>query len=283
MAKPFLKWAGGKRSLAQVLTKLIPEGWFETRRDYHEPFLGGGAIFFEMHNSIGKAWLSDSNAQLINAYSQVKRDARAIMSVLDRWKSDEETYYVVRDDLKTLKDCDPAALAARFIYLNKTCFNGLHREGPKGFNVPWGRKPGAKTYEIETLEAASKALGKAKIWACDFKDAFVSVASGALVYIDPPYVPKTKSSFTRYSGESFGYKDHERLRDAVHLLAKRAWVVLSNADSPWVRDAYGDFQINFVKGRRSIGAKSETRKTEDDVIVVAGPGLKPKRRTLDAR
>jgi len=223
--KPFLLWAGGKRSLLPQLLPLFPK----TFSTYHEPFLGGGAVAFEL--APGRANLSDSNAQLMNAYKAVRDDVDGLIAILKGHPAvDEDFYYWIRA-LKP-EDLTPTTQAARFIYLNRTCFNGLHRQNRAGqFNVPWGKRANPIICDEPTLRACSAFLQNKLLNKCDFETASSYVLEGDACYFDPPYHKETATSFTSYTAEGFGPEDQERLRDMALKLARRGVnVALSNSN-----------------------------------------------------
>lgn len=263
--RPFIKWAGGKR---QVLPQYLP--FFpEDVCTYYEPFLGGGAIFFHLQPS--KAVLTDINAELVNVY-QCVRDAVADIIVLLREHQKhhgKEYYYSVR--------ANPGATslerAARFLYLNKTCFNGLYRENSKGhFNVPMGRYKKPAICNPELLCAASHALQSTAIALESFENILNrSFHADDLVYFDPPYHPiSLTSNFTSYNRYAFRTEDQIRLRETFAELARRGIrVMLSNSDCPFIRDLYEGFNIHTIQASRSINSKCERRGKITELLITS--------------
>lgn len=263
--KPFVKWVGGKTQLLPQLLERVPK----SLGTYYEPFLGGGALFFALKPE--RAVLSDVNPHLINAYRGVRDRYRAIVSCLLEHEHlhSEEHYY---EERAKLNEGSGYERAARFIYLNKACFNGLWRENRKGeMNVPIGRQKSLKICDEDTLNLCSAALNCADtgIYCGDFE--IVSNAKpGAFVYFDPPYVPlKPTKSFTTYSAGGFGKTEHERLRDlSMALKSRGVHVMLSNSSAPFVYELYGkDFTIDEVDARRSVNSDGTGRGKVKEVII----------------
>jgi DNA adenine methylase len=270
--RPFLKWAGGKGQLLPELLPRLPA----TFGAYHEPFVGGGALFFELFSAgrLGRALLSDRNPGLIDVYTAIRDDVAGVIAALRRHRNDSDHFYAVRA-------LDPAALspvarAARSIFLNKTCFNGLWRENASGrFNVPFGRNANPTICDEPNLRAVSRALAAAELRVADFAEVADRAAPGDLVYFDPPYVPvSASSSFTAYHKEPFGPPQQEALRDVFGALAARGvHVVLSNSDVPFVRELYADFRIDRIEATRSINCRADRRGAVGEVVVRGGPGV----------
>lgn len=272
---PFLKWAGGKDRQADLILGLFPEYIGAT---YHEPFLGAGAVFLAARRSgfSGPAVLSDLNSDLIDCWAEVASNPEQIMEWLDAQPTDEKTYFRIRAMNST--KLDPIVRAARFIYLNRTCFNGLYRLGPDFkdasrlvFNVPWGKNPKAKLYDRDNLEAVARSIVGLKVTfnGCSFRTALESVRRGDLVYFDPPYVPIKKTSFTRYTGSEFGYAEQEELAaEFDRLVDLGARVILSNAKTPWVVDRFRRYEIHTVNAARSIAADGGRRAPVPEVLIV---------------
>lgn len=253
---PIIKWAGGKRSLLASIVSLFPK--VDT---YAEPFLGGGAVFFEMWNQkkLTNAVLSDSNKELMDMYRGVKSNPNEVIAYLKEHKNSPEDYYRVRS-------LDPSSLplaerSARTIYLNRCGFNGLYRVNKKGlFNVPFGKYENPPICNSAAILAASEALQCATLFNGDFEEVteFLNPRDGA--YFDPPYVPLTETSFTSYTLGGFSYTDHLRLKDiAQSLKDRKIHVVLSNSDTPEVRGLYKGWDLTEVKVRRSINSNGAGR------------------------
>jgi DNA adenine methylase len=263
---PFLKWAGGKGQLLGQLTEYLPKG-FGT---YYEPFLGGGALFF--HLLPERAVLSDLNAELIQVYKSVREDPNGLMAALDKYRSrpvTEDYFYKVRQqDPRELSNLDRAA---RAVFLNKTCFNGLYRVNSKGeFNVPFGHYRNPAFYVAENIQAASAALKGAELWAVDFREACKRPRRGDFVYFDPPYQPlTTTAAFTDYTREGFGEADQRDLAEVFRELDKRGcMVMLSNSTTPMLRDLYREFKSVTLKAKRAISCKGNGRGAIDELLIM---------------
>jgi len=264
-AKPFIKWAGGKRQLLEELTLGLPA--FE---NYHEPFLGGGALFFmlEAMNKVKTAYLSDSNEELINAYTVIKNDVFGLMAELasPMYINDETAYYKIRASKPTSK----TERAARFIYLNKTAFNGLYRVNSKDkFNVPFGRYGNPKILDSENLLLVHRALQKDELCCGDFTCVLKNAKRGDLVYFDPPYFPISKTSnFTSYTKDSFLEDGQFRLMKTFKALDSRGcYVMLSNSYSDFISDIYDEFEQEVVRANRMINCKGDKRGKINELIV----------------
>jgi DNA adenine methylase len=263
-ARPFLKWAGGKTQLLGELLSRFPE----TFNRYHEPFLGGGAVFFALQPK--RAVLSDINPDLIAAYQAIRDDVDAVMRHLHRHRADPEHFYKVRA-LKTNR-MKAAARAARIIYLNRTCFNGLYRVNQRGqFNVPYGRYANPKICNRDNLLAVANTLKSAVLRNQSVLNIARQVRRNDLVYFDPPYDPVSlTASFTGYTRGGFGREAQERLAKLFLRLAERGvHVVLSNADTPFVRQLYRGCRIERVMARRAINSRADRRGVVGEVIVTA--------------
>jgi DNA adenine methylase len=271
---PFLKWAGGKRRLAQHLAALCPSG---TER-YVEPFLGSGALFLYLAQTRQgfQALLSDSNEELVNVYRCVRDDVGDLVSALREherryYRNPEKHYYRVRDGLNTH---DKVGRAARMIFLNKTCYNGLYRVNRSGrFNVPHGTYVRPAICSKEALLAASKILNRdgISIKKSDYASATAACRVGDFVYFDPPYLPLTKTaSFTDYTSESFGYEQHVALaREFRRLAGMGCTVVLSNSDSDRIRELYEGFDVQTVETSRSINCCTSRRTGHTELVVTS--------------
>ena len=262
----FVKWAGGKTQLLPQLDYLLPENF----KDYYEPFLGSGAFFFYLEQERGcKAFLSDINGELINTFEVVKKKPKALASLLSKHKSQHsnEHYYAVRKVNPI--DLSKVERAARFIYLNKSCFNGLYRVNSKGkFNVPIGSYKNPSIFSEENLLSASKLLQKAKLKTASFECVLVTAKKGDFVYFDPPYYPIKKTSFTSYTKEAFGEKEQRKLVRVFKKLDKRGcFVMLSNSDAPFIRELYTGFKQKIVKARRAINCNGADRGRINELVV----------------
>lgn len=264
--RPVLKWAGGKGRLLPELQARLPDS-FAT---YHEPFIGGGALFFTLagQGRLGRARLSDANPSLIDVYLALRDDVDAVIAHLREHAYERERYYRVRA-------LDPATLtlperAARIIYLNKTCYNGLYRENRRGqFNVPFGRYKNPTICDEPNLRAAARALQGADIARQHFSTVLDHARPGDFVYFDPPYHPLSPTAnFTAYDRHGFGPDDQRRLRDVFAALAGRGVrAMLSNSDTPFVRELYGGFRVDQVYVARAVNSKANGRGKVAEVIV----------------
>jgi DNA adenine methylase len=262
-AQPFLKWAGSKRYLLPEILPRLPKK-IET---YYEPFVGGGAVFFALaaEKRFRRAVLSDLNEELTEVYLAVRDDLEELTRRLKAHagKHSEEFYYKVRAARGSYGP-------ARFIYLNRTCFNGLFRVNRKGeFNVPFGRYTNPMICNEKALDAASETLQGTNIHNVDFEAAVEDTRRGDVVYFDPPYVPvSVTSNFTAYSREGFGPEAQERLRDCAQRLVKRGvHVLLSNSDTPFVRKLYQGFKIEEVQAPRRVNSKGAKRGNVGELLI----------------
>ncbi len=264
-AAPFLKWVGGKRSIIGELKNRLPK----EMNDYWEPFVGGGALFFEIQPK--KAHLSDANLDLTITYKVIQKDVGKLIEVLKKHQKlhCEEYYYRVRNrhDLE-----DPIEVAARMIYLNKTCFNGLYRVNKKGeFNTPMGKSAtGSLTSGIlreENLRSCNKALKHAII---EYKDyTAIEPGAGDFVYFDPPYHPVNGTSFTAYAGD-FTEKDQSNLADfCKDLHRKGVKFMLSNSNTEYIRGLFTSniFKIAIVNAPRNVNCKPNGRNPVEEVLI----------------
>lgn len=275
-ARPLLKWAGGKSRLLKQLSELMPDG---VDRGYAgrlvEPFVGGAAMFLWLKPQ--RALLGDSNNALIELYWAVKEKPEDLVEALDRYQElphDQDTFY----EQRALEPENPVERAARLIYLNKNCFNGLYRLNKAGkFNVPFGRyKAKPKLYDRDNLFSVSERLQSADLKQASFEETLGDVEPGDFVYLDPPYYPlSSTSSFTGYTGAGFSHQDQVALRDAVYDLHCRtggeAKIMLSNSIAPALLELYesvDEFRIHRVTAVRAVGAKQSSRGTIEEIAVV---------------
>jgi DNA adenine methylase len=276
-AKPFLKWAGGKTQLLAPVAARLPE---RIEGTYFEPFLGGGAVFFHLRAEgrlRGAVRLSDANPLLVAAFVAVRDEPDAVIAHLEEHRARHAAdarrhYYAVRAD----EPATPAARAARLLYLNKTCYNGLWRVNSKGrFNVPIGRYARPSILDEPNLRAASAALAGTSIRCEPFEKALAKATGGDVAYLDPPYEPlNTTSSFTAYTAARFGRDDQERLADACRRLAARGGTfLLSNSDHRFLRDLYRarGFLVETVSARRAINSVAGKRGAVKELLVRPGP------------
>jgi DNA adenine methylase len=269
-AAPVLKWAGGKRRLLRQYEPHFPTEF----GSYFEPFFGGGAVFFWLFNQgllrDTQTLLNDVNPELVNFYSVLRNDCESLIERLHahRRRHGEEYYY----DTRRKKPRLPVTRAARLMYLNRTCFNGLYRVNSKGqFNVPMGRYKNPSICDAEGLRAASSALGTTQLTLGSFKDATKSAKPGDLVYFDPPYVPlNPTSSFTSYTRENFTLTDQQELADTFRELAARGVkVCLSNSDTPLVRELYEGFEQHVIMAPRAINSKADRRQKVSELLIIS--------------
>ncbi len=263
-AKPILKWAGGK---TQMLGELIPKVPASYGR-YIEPFLGGGAMFFALQPE--NAVIADSNPELINMYRQVASHVEDVIKNLRTYENTSEMFYAVRSLEWTA--LPKAEAAARTIYLNRTCFNGLYRVNKQGrFNVPFGRYKNPKICDEEGLRAASEVLKKAEILCGDYILVLEHYAQpGDFVFLDPPYLPISEySDFKRYTKEQFYEEDHIELAKMVTTLHERGChILLTNSNHPLVHELYAPFTIEVIQTKRHISCNGSTRKGEDVIVTI---------------
>jgi DNA adenine methylase len=279
--KPFIKWAGGKRRL---LGEILPHLQVTGGR-YFEPFLGAGAVFLAIGRDVEKIG-NDTNTELVNAWLSIRDNPQGIIEVLKTMENSAASYKQIRewdrsDDWQTKRT--QVERAARTIYLNKTCFNGLYRVNSKGqFNVPFSNRQSANgkiideatIYSVSDYLLAKSSNNRAPIIGnSDFKDCVATARAGDVVYFDPPYLPiNKKSSFVSYSPGGFSEADHETLRDVcVSLIQSGVKTVISNSDTRLTRLLFGDkkyFRIVPLSVRRSVGAGPETRVMAEEVLIL---------------
>ena len=260
--RPFLKWAGGKSQLLGPLLDTLPV----FSGTYHEPFLGGGALFFELRPE--NAVISDLNDELISCYKTVRDETEALVNLLSTYKYDKAFYYETRE--KNPNRMSALHSAARMIYLNKTGFNGLYRVNSKGiFNVPMGRYKNPLICDPENLRECSRILRNTTIACRSFEMVVDDAKSGDLVYFDPPYIPLSKSSyFTAYEKGGFGKENQHLLAEVFTALDRcGVMVMLSNSDVPWIHEAYKPYNIRRIEASRLVNSNSTRRGKVGEVIV----------------
>lgn len=264
-AQPFVKWAGGKRSLLHRLLALAPK----KIGVYHEPFAGGAALFFALRaeGRFSRARLNDTNARLMRTYGAVQKDAEGVIRRLRRMPNEEE--FFLRTRARRIDAEVHSAVAAWMIYLNRTCFNGLYRENRRGeFNSPFGRYANPTICNAENLRACSRALAGVKLSSADFRAAALQAKPGDFVFCDPPYLRRTGEEFTTYTADGFGHADHVRLRDTMAALREAGVrVMITNAGTDEVRELYAGFDIEEVNVRRNISADGLSRGKIPDFII----------------
>ncbi|NJO10855.1 MAG: DNA adenine methylase [Leptolyngbyaceae cyanobacterium SL_1_1] len=267
-SRPFLKWAGGKGQLIAQYEPYFPANF----KTYYEPFLGGGAVFFHLAQRLDTAILMDINPELINVYCCVREQVEAVIEQLSRYQQNhcKDHYYQVRASLEST----PVKRAARFIYLNKTCYNGLYRENLKGqFNVPMGRYKNPKICDADLLRRAAIALRSTQILAQPFSQVLNCATDEDFVYLDPPYHPiSATSSFTAYSRHAFKKADQEKLQQVFsQLTARGVRVMLSNSDCAFIRSLYQGFYIHRIQASRSINTKAQQRGQISELLITSYP------------
>lgn len=260
---PFIKWAGGKRWLAQSIENIVPKSF----NFYLEPFLGGGAMFFAINPE--KSLLSDVNFDLINSYIEIQKNPSEVFSLLKSYQAlhCEQFYYEIRSS----KPTNSIEAAARFLYLNRTCFNGIYRVNLSGiFNVPKGSKNNV-VYEYDDFEAVSRRLAHSLIRTSDFEDTIGNANMEDFCFCDPPYtVTHNKNGFIKYNEKIFSWNDQIRLRDSVLRAHDRgALVLITNADHESIRELYDhpSFTITSISRRSVIGADSSSRGSYEEVLI----------------
>lgn len=276
--KPFVKWAGGKRQLIDKLKEFAPDEF----NIYYEPFIGGGALLFEL--SPKKAVINDYNSELMNVYACIKDENKfnKMCNELNHYETKhcEEFYYVIRN-----KDRDKAKFnrmvdykrAARTIYLNKTCFNGLYRVNSKNeFNVPFNKKTKVNTYDGQNLGIIHSYLNFSNITILntDFEESVKDAKKGDFIYFDPPYDSDT-DTFTSYTDEGFGKEEQKRLAKVFKKLSDRGcYVMLSNHNTKLINELYSEFNIHVIEAKRNINANGKKRGKVEEVIITNFENIK---------
>lgn len=267
---PILKWVGGKKQLLSEITPLIPK----KITTYVEPFIGSGAVLFNLQPK--KAIINDLNKELINTYKVVKESPRELLELLKIHDKNncEDYFYEIRalDRTNNFKNMNNIEKAARVIYLNKTCFNGLYRVNKAGlFNSPYGKYKNPNIINESTILAMSNYFNNnnIKIIQGDYKNALKDLKKDTFVYLDPPYMPiSTSSSFTNYTKTSFNEKEQIELKKECNKLDNKGIkFMLSNSDHPLIRELYKDFDIRIVKAKRSINSKGDSRGKINEILV----------------
>ncbi|WP_066388640.1 DNA adenine methylase [Helicobacter himalayensis] len=271
-SKPFVKWAGGKRALIDTIMPFIPKHF----KCYFEPFVGGGALFFALHNQglcASKIYLNDKNKELINAYQAIQDNPEKLLVELEILQNthNKETFYHIRnlDRQKNFANFNPFFRAARFIYLNKTCFNGLCRYNAKGeFNTPMGSYKNPKIYDKDLIMNAHNALKNVSIMHIDFEMAIKNAKKGDFVYFDPPYYPLSQtSSFVSYT-DNFLKEEQFRLYNVFRELDSKGIKVLqSNSNAEFIRELYKDFEIIEIQAKRVINCKGDKRGEITELLI----------------
>lgn len=266
----FLKWAGGKLQLIEQFENLFPPDFC----NYYEPFIGSGAVFFYLKSKSkpNKVILSDTNEELINCFAVVRdKPSELIEVLLNHRKRHSKQYYYEMRDLESDR-LDSVSRAARMIYLNKTCFNGLYRVNSKGeFNVPFGDYKNPSIFDRNTLYRASQMLQDADLRVMTFDKVLDFAGKDDFVYFDPPYIPLSKtSSFTRYSKSEFSIKEQNQLSEVFRALdSMGCFVMLSNSDHSLIRELYRDYDKNIVvvRAKRKINSVGSKRGAINEIVV----------------
>jgi DNA adenine methylase len=281
LVRPFLKWAGGKRQLLPEILSHKPKRY----GTYYEPFLGGGAVLFDLQPK--SAIVNDTNAELINCYEVVRDSVEALIDELAYHKAhtSQEHYYSVRDWDRSPEFCQrpEVSRAARIIYLNKTCYNGLFRVNSQGhFNVPYGKHANPSIFDVGVLRAVSAYLNAAQVTFCnqDFAEATRDATRGDFLYFDPPYDPVSDTaSFTGYDVNGFGRDEQTRLKHHIDELVERGCiVVLNNACTPFIMELYSDWSYEVVGATRAINSDALRRGKVEEVLVAIDGRIKKRSR-----
>lgn len=265
-AKPFVKWVGGKRSIIKELASRLPENYDK----YYELFIGGGALFF--HTQPTQSYISDVNHHLINAYKVVKNYPNELIKELKKHqKAHDKIHYnklrtklsVSSKTMNQLSEKQSIKLAGIFIYINKTCFNGLYRVNQNGgFNVPMGNYKNPNILDKENILNVSKVLQNTTIQQHSFNE--TPIEKNAFYYLDPPY----HKTYSKYSKNGFGDEMHQQLATfckAIHEAG--GYLMLSNSDTPFIRDLYKNFRIEKVSALRSVSCKAHQRGKEQELLI----------------
>lgn len=269
-AQPFVKWVGGKRQLIEQFQPLFPKEF----NNYFEPFLGGGAVYFNLQKK--KSFLSDMNAELINTYQVIKNDHKNLIQYLKGITHSKETYLEIRSwdrENNWTEKYNNIERAARFIYLNRTCFNWLHRVNSRGeFNVPMGAYKNPDYIQEENITNVSKLLNatEAEIHVASFEHVLDNAKKWDFIYFDPPYDVLTETAnFTSYNKDSFGHDMQTRLAETFCALDKRGCkVMLSNHNTPFIRELYKWFRFEIVQARRNINSNATGRGEVEEIVVL---------------
>jgi DNA adenine methylase len=271
--KPFVKWVGGKRQLLEqfrLMNLYPPEKFNPIENTYFEPFVGGGAVFFDLLPQ--NAVLSDMNKELVITYNVIKNDVESLIQSLKKHKKNDKEYFL-KVRAKNPEKISDLEVASRFIFLNRTAFNGMYRVNSKGeFNVPFGKYENPMICDEINLRRVSKVLQKVHIKHQDYKEVLKRAKKGDFIYFDPPYYPISKTaSFTAYTKDAFLDKEQIELRDTFAELHKRGCsVMLSNSDAPFINKIYSEIKgvrISKVQAGRNINSKASGRGKISEVLV----------------
>ncbi|MFA5382019.1 MAG: DNA adenine methylase [Candidatus Micrarchaeia archaeon] len=270
-SKPFVKWVGGKRQLIDILFENIPTSF----SNYHEPFVGGGALYFRLWDEglIKKAYLNDFNSHLYNVYKIIKSKPSELIEELktSKYQNEKKTYYKLRNKYNNQEYQDDTERAALFIYFNKTGFNGLWRVNSKDqYNVPMGKYKNPTLCDEDNIKLVSEALKKATLSNKDFSSVMGNTKANDFVYFDPPYHPLTETSnFTTYTKFDFTKEDQIRLKKLyVTLDLKKVNVMLSNSPAPLIMQLYSNYNPIKVQAKRMINCKSDKRGAIEEIVAM---------------
>jgi DNA adenine methylase len=268
LIQPFMKWVGGKRQLLDIIKKHLPKNI----NRYYEPFVGGGALLFELQKN--KSTINDNNSELINLYRVVKNQVEELIEELKKFKNEEKYFYTIRnlDRTKEYEKLSDVQKAARIHYLNKTCFNGMFRVNNAGeFNAPFGRYKNPNIINEIRFRAINKYLNNndIKILNGDFENSLKEIKKGDFVYFDPPYDPVSNSSnFTGYTKNGFDREQQKRLKKVCdYLNEKKIKFLLSNSDTDFIKNLYKNYKINIIQAKRSINCKSKKRGAVNELLI----------------
>ncbi len=276
LAKPFVKWVGGKGKLIPELIKLTPS----KINNYYEAFVGGGALFYELSNQglIKDSYINDINQKLITCYQTIKQNSDSLIGILKKIEKEykilatdnqKKYFYKIRHDYNQ-NSLDNLTTSAYLIFLNKTCFNGMYRENSKGeYNIPFGDQPNPTICDENNIKAVSEVLKPTIITSYSFKKSIKTSKKGDFIYFDPPYYPLTSTAnFTSYSKNNFSAKEQIKLFNVFKTLTlKGCYVMLSNSNTDFIKNMYQKFNIHEVYSARSINSKGEKRGKVKELVI----------------
>lgn len=265
VAKPFLRWAGGKRWLVRSLKNFLPDNF----NNYHEPFLGGGSVFIHL-KSISKiqkkSYLSDQNKELINSFRIIKKGPKSLIEILKRYKNEKDFYYSIREQ----KYSNKTQQAAQFIFLNRTSFNGIYRVNLKGeYNVPYGFKKYNQLFDFDNIIELHNLFKNTFFKACDFEDTLCRIKENDLVFLDPPYTVAHKNNgFIKYNQKIFAWEDQIRLNNYIEeIKSKNAYFILTNAAHENINRLFNKTNKKHELNRFSVvGGKGAKRQEISEYI-----------------
>lgn len=291
--KPFIKWVGGKTQLIDMIMSKFPN----KINNYHEPFLGGGSVMFALLSCVeegkielkGKVYAYDVNESLVNVYRHIQKNHEELYSSASRYMSvydsltgsivnrnpkveedaltSKESYYYWMRKLYNDTEVDSLQHAALFLCVNKTCFRGMYREGPRGYNVPYGHyKKTPQLPSIDEFNRIHNLIVDVEFIHSDFNDSFLNISHSDFVYIDPPYMPETKKSFVKYVVGGFNAEDHESLFEKIKNLDKSISFIMSNSKVEYVLQSFSEYNIEDVVARRAINSKNPGDSTIEVLI-----------------